>query len=203
MKALITALGLSIVAASCTWDADQDPFASTLHAPAPYPVVEDDVPLGNVPPGPDHSLGVSAGGHALKAPINPLGRGKATGVVDFHEVGDGVRVSVALDGADPGPARVSVEDSDCHKLPAGRPPSRGERRAATGGVLEGPREGNMNVQLNGQAAFTTSIPDANLQPNQAGTLLGKAVVVYRAAPVAYTLRTSEMPIACAMVRRRK
>ena len=121
---------------------------------------------------------------------------------ELSEVQDGVRVHVEVSEGQPGVVRMAVEEAPCRKREVAqtRPPTPIEQRGATPAVMAGAPAGGIEIQGSGQAEFTTTLKGKHLEPDAENSLAGQALVLYEARDLPSPMgRTSEVPVACAMV----
>lgn len=129
-----------------------------------------------------------------RAQLTAMAGNAIEGSAALKEVPEGVRIALRVKRARPGDGRVALHA-------AGQCPDKAvPRKQPTAVALPDETSlGTLVVNKRGEGSLDVMLQDVNLQAMQEGTLLGKALTVYRVSPPARSGERGELAVACAQI----
>jgi hypothetical protein len=195
-------VGLFLLTAACSRDsaasgnAQGDPARTRSAAGAPQVVdrqggiVQGDAAAAaqeRSPPSGRRELGA-------KVDLQPLSGSEMRGAGKLHERGEDVAIALEVQHAKPGASRVAVRES------GGCPTQDAQAKiSAAAAVARETGLGTLLIDERGRGTLEVTLQQANLKTDGHGSLLGKALVIYRMLPPAQPGERAERPVACGQI----
>lgn len=197
----------ALLAAACSRGKSDDASAwngPAPHGPPPHPSAPNTAPLNN--PATEQRVASTAaraedriidlGRHATRLELRPSTGPGPTASAALEEVGGTVHMKVAVHHAPPGPLQIAVHE----RGPCTERYLEGDQIADAGPMRDAQQvvdfSAPISVGKNGNGKAELTVPDANLDARDERTLLGKALVIARAAHGA----SNPAALACAQIR---